>query len=229
MAFQRSPVPSPMLNGNSGYFDAPKSATLQTGMEGMDIGLSPRPSPSAPFVVHATPPLTQPSPAGSGANTPTTQGFQSQGRIPTIRKRSINKSDISEPTFLSSTSRVTTVNLPPEASLRNGIDAPPIPPVNPKRRQTRGMFGVLMGRKDEFDDIHSMPLATQSTEEMSTFSADEGETKPKSRQKLRKSSSEGGNLNARARQAAVTSPSPAMPGSFAASGSPPRPYEGGMF
>jgi hypothetical protein len=229
MAFQRSPVPSPMLNGNSGYFDAPKSATLQTGMEGMDIGLSPRPSPSAPFVVHATPPLTQPSPAGSGANTPTTQGFQSQGRIPTIRKRSINKSDISEPTFLSSTSRVTTVNLPPEASLRNGIDAPPIPPVNPRRRQTRGMFGVLMGRKDEFDDIHSMPLATQSTEEMSTFSADEGETKPKSRQKLRKSSSEGGNLNARARQAAVTSPSPAMPGPFAASGSPPRPLEGGMF
>ena len=121
------------------------------------------------------------------------------------------------------------MNLPPEASLRNGIDAPPIPLVNPRRRQTRGMFGVLMGRKDEFDDIHSMPLATQSTEEMSTFSADEGETKPKSRQKLRKSSSEGGNLNARARQAAVTSPSPAMPRSFVTSGSPPRPFEGGMF
>jgi len=175
--------------------------------------------------------LIQPSPADSGANTPTAQGFQSQVGIPTHRKRSINKSDISEPRFISSTSRITTVNLPPGSSLQNGAEvyAPPIPPVNPKRRQTRAIFGNLIGKKDEYDEIHSMPSATQSTEEMSTFSADEGEFKSKHRQKLRKSSSEGGNLNARARQAAQAAPSPAVPSFPIGSGSPPRLGEGGMF
>jgi hypothetical protein len=90
------------------------------------------------------------------------------------------------------------------------------------------MFG-FGGRKDEIESMHSLPQATQSSEEMSTFSADEGDEKPRSRQKLRKSSSEGGNLSARARQATLTSPSPAMPGAFPADGSPPHPIEGGMF
>jgi hypothetical protein len=89
------------------------------------------------------------------------------------------------------------------------------------------MFGF--GKKDDYDEMHSLPAATQSTEEMSTFSADE-DSKPKIRQKLRKSSSEGGNLNARARQAVRGTPSPAMPAGFhSGAGSPPRPYEGGMF
>jgi len=62
---------------------------------------------------------------------------------------------------------------------------------------------------------------------MSTFSADEADgVKPKPRQKLRKSSSEGGTLNARARQAANAMPSPALP---TQSGSPPKVAEGGMF
>ncbi len=235
-------IPSPMIGTNSrsrsnsnlaaaGYFDGQKSLMLQTGSEVTEIGLAPRPSPTAPFVVNPTPALVQPSPSGSGANTPTAQGFQNQSRISTIRKRSINKSDISEPRFISSTSRVTTVNLPPGSSLQNGAElyAPPIPPVNPRRRQTRAIFGTLMGRKDEYDGIHSMPSATQSTEEMSTFSADESESKPKPRQKLRKSSSEGGNLNARARQAMLATPSPAVPGFSIGSGSPPRLAEGGMF
>jgi len=87
----------------------------------------------------------------------------------------------------------------------------------------------LIGKKDEYEEIHSMPSATQSTEEMSTFSADEGDYKIKNRQKLRKSSSEGGNLNARARQAAQAVPSPAVPAFPPGSGSPPRLAEGGMF
>jgi hypothetical protein len=86
-----------------------------------------------------------------------------------------------------------------------------------------------MGKKDEYDEIHSMPSATQSTEEMSMFSADEGDMKSRTRQKLRKSSSEGGNLNARARQAAQAAPSPAVPAFPAGAGSPPRLGEGGMF
>ena len=243
MGYLQSPIPSPMIGANgrsrsnsnlaaAGHFDGQKSPMmLQAGGEVIGIGLAPRPSPTAPFVVNPTPALIQPSPAVSGANTPTGQGFQNQGRILTNRKRSINKSDISEPRFISSTSRVTTVNLPPGSSLQNGAEiyAPPIPPVNPRRRQTRAIFGTLMGKKDEYDEIHSMPSATQSTEEMSTFSADESESKPKIRQRLRKSSSEGGNLNARAKQAAFAAPSPAVPAFPAGSGSPPRFAEGGMF
>lgn len=100
------------------------------------------------------------------------------------------------------------------------------------RRQTRAMFGGLRGKKDDLSDIQTMPAATQSTEEMSTFSADEGDSKPKPRVKLRKSSSEGGNLNAKARQAVLAQPSPAMPSAtfpVSRGASPPRPVEGGMF
>lgn len=231
--YQPSPVPSPMImgpNGRSrsnsrattGYFESQTLQPVQTNVA-MAMGNSPRPSPTAPFSINSTP--AQPTPAVSTATTPTTQGFQPQGH----RKKSVNKSDISEPRFVSSTSRVTTVNLPPEASLQNGMeDAPPIPPVNPMRRQTRRMFGL---KKDSDGEVQLMPAATQSTEEMSTFSADEGDSKPKSR-KLRKSSSEGGNLNARARQAVNAQPSPAMPSAtFPASrgNSPPRAGDGGMF
>jgi hypothetical protein len=241
MQFAPSPIPSPLMgtnigpnrnktNGKStaaGYFESQNLQPLQTGGD-MNIGLSPRPSPITPFSINSTSSLAQPSPVGSGANTPTAGGFQSQGRIPQNRKRSINKSDISEPQFISSTSRITTINLAPGVSLKNGAEAPPIPPVNPKRK-TRAMFGF--GKKDELDDIHSLPAATQSTDDMSTFSADEGETKQKPNRKLRKSSSEGGNLGARAKQAAITDPSPALPSNFQpVSGSPPRrPIEGGMF
>ncbi|RDL41866.1 uncharacterized protein BP5553_01845 [Venustampulla echinocandica] len=241
LQFQPSPIPSPMMppagrsRSNSkvtpsGYFESQNLQPIRVG----DVAQSPRPSPTAPFSINPTP--AQPSPAGSGRNTPTAQAFQSQQqpRGPSARKRSINKHEISEPKFVSSTSRITTVELPPEASLQNGMDtsAPPIPPVNPMRRQTRAMFGGLRGKKDDLSDIQSMPAATQSTEEMSTFSADEGDPKPKTRIKLRKSSSEGGNLNAKARQAIFAQPSPALPtGAFPTSrgASPPRPIEGGMF
>ncbi|KAI9050998.1 hypothetical protein LZ554_005108 [Drepanopeziza brunnea f. sp. 'monogermtubi'] len=226
-----SPLHSPMMTRSNsqsttaGYFE--QMPSLQMNMEGFDIGSSPRPSPSAPFVANATPALSQPSQAGSGTNTPASQ--EPQGPIrPTMRKKSINKSDISEPKFISSTSRMPTVDLP---SGLNGteLNAPPIPPVNPKRRQTRTMFGGLMGRRDD-DEVQPMPTATQSTEEISTFSADEGENKSKTRGRLRKSSSEGGNLNARARQAANAASSPPMPEtSPAGSGPPLHPVVGAMF
>lgn len=249
----QSPIPSPMMPspmmppagrsrsnsrvglGPGSYFEPQKLQPMPTKNDAFVPGLplSPRPSPTAPFSINPTP--VQPSPGTSAVNTPTAPAFQQQKQNPSARKRSINKHEISEPTFLSSTSRVTTINLPPEASLQNGMEmsAPPIPPVNPMRRQTRGMFGLK--KRDDFEDVHSLPAATQSTEEMSTFS-DDGDHKPnKPRQKLRKISSEGGNLNAKARQAASSIPTPAMPGNYAAgsrNNSPPRPAppaEGGMF
>ncbi|PQE19864.1 glycosyl hydrolase family 43 protein [Rutstroemia sp. NJR-2017a BVV2] len=234
---QASPLPSPSMGGrprsnskanNAGYFDPQRMQALQTG-DALDLGISPRPSPVTPFSVNSTPSLVAHSPVDSRSTTPTTQGFQPNNRAMMAgRKKSVTKSEISEPTFISSTSRVSTIDLPPGSSLQNGIDAPPIPPVNPRRRQTRAMFGALIGKKDEYEEMHSLPDATQSTEEMSTFSADE-ESKPKSRQRLRKSSSEGGNLNAKARHAAFNAPSPAMPSFPAGVGYSSTPGEGGMF
>lgn len=229
MAFQQSPMPSPMLGPNGRSRSNSRTAVPTSFFDGRLPGLngseSPRPSPGAPFVVNPTPPLSQPTPTASGANTPTTHTPQTSQTFVAARKRSINKSEISEPRFLSSTSTVDTVNLPPGASLQNGINAPPIPPVNPRRR---AMFGGL--RRKESDELSNIPAATQSSEEMSTFSADEGESKVKViGKKLRKSSSEGGNLNVRARQAVMAEPSPAMPSFPAGSGSPPRRHEGAMF
>lgn len=235
---QSSPMPSPMASSDgrvrsrsnsrsaaNGYFEPPKLQPVSNG-DGRDIGLSPKPSPITPLSGNPTPSMPQPSPAVSAASPPTTQGFQSQTRIPTNRKRSINKHDISEPKLVSSTSRITTVDLPPGASLQNGAEPPPpIPPVNP-RRKTRAMFGF--GKRDEHDE-YFLPTAAQSTDEMSTFS-DDGEPKPRVRQKLRKSSSEGGNLNARARQAIAAAPSPAMPELTPNKGDgTPTGVEGGMF
>ncbi|KAK2626865.1 hypothetical protein QTJ16_004040 [Diplocarpon rosae] len=229
-----SPILSPMMGSNR---SRSSSKSTPAGypekfppMEGADAFAPPRPSPSAPYKVNATPALVQPSSAGSGTGAPPMQGPQPPIGA-SVRKKSINKSEISEPMFISSTSSMSTVNLLPGPNLQSGpeINAPPIPPVNPKRRQTRTMFGGLMGRKDD-DEIHRMPSATHSTEEISTFSADEGDPKPRTRQKLRKSSSEGGHLNARARQAANAAPSPAMPGTFLpVSRPPPCLIEGGMF
>ena len=140
------------------------------------------------------------------------------------RKRSIVKQDISEPTFISSTSSVDTVNLPPGASLSNGMDAPsptrgpppPIPARNSRRKRTQTFLQAL-GRSEKPSETDSTETAPNPQEydpyeERSTFSADdEPSATSKIRQRLRKSSSEGG-MNAKAaRQAAMQAPSPAVP------------------
>ena len=138
------------------------------------------------------------------------------------RKRSINKQDISEPTFISCTSSVDTVNLPPGASLSNGMDAisptrgpPPPVPVRDSRRKRTQTFLQTLGRAEkpaETPSTGTNPRDEDPYEERSTFSADDEPSAPsKLRQRLRKTSSEGG-LNAKAaRQAALQAPSPAVP------------------
>ncbi|KAI9856003.1 MAG: hypothetical protein M1813_009328 [Trichoglossum hirsutum] len=195
-----------------GAFDSNDILAFQT------TGMPPRPSPSpiTPYSANSTPSLYE-TPNTSAAPTPTkgtTPGFQSAGRIPSSRKKSINKADISEPIFLSATSTITTINLPPGASLKNGNESPPpVPPLNPRRRRlttTQTVFGAF-SRSEKNDHPPPVPIAEAPPEERSTFSADEESSRPKLRAKLRKSSSEGGNLNARARQQAMMAPSPAMP------------------
>jgi hypothetical protein len=195
----------------------------------------------------------------------------SSSRLLAVRKRSINKQDISEPQFISSTSSVTTVDLPPEASLQNGMDevraesqAPPVPPFNPRRgrkaQATQNVLTAFVGRPSravepfpvfQYGDpapqyrqrkgsnpviqANGMPIGSgggmeEPYEERSTFSADESEPRPKPRTRLRKSSSEGGSMAAKARQQALMAASPALPSTPTFGGeNEGKRIKGGMF
>ncbi|GAB1200066.1 hypothetical protein APSETT444_009432 [Aspergillus pseudonomiae] len=206
------------------------------------IGAPPRPSPIAPYSANATPPLYEisPDPSSSSASLSTTSLPQrAPGHNGGLQKRPIDKYQISEPTFVSTTSNVPTVGLPPGASLSNGMSTPPVPPMNPRRRRqttTQTILGAIRGDKYESQYVPSQyapsqyaPSTAPSTagsvvEEYSTFS-DEGERRPRTRNRLRKTSSEGGDLNAKARHQLMTGPPPAMP----AYPPPQVPMDGGMF
>lgn len=115
-----------------------------------------RPSPlPSPFAQNMTPPL-------SGASTPMSSNFPPQHQVPPpmtraggpLRKKTISKGEISEPTLVSMTSTFDTVDLPDGASLKNGMDEPPpVPPINPRRRAAKHLFSL--GRKDSDDSTTS--------------------------------------------------------------------------
>lgn len=138
------------------------------------------------------------------------------------RKRSVYKHDISEPTFVSCTSSVDTVNLPEGASLSNGMDsppselgsAPPIPVRDCRRKRTQTLLQAL-GRMEKPEPSPAgyspSPREDEPYEERSTFSADD-EPAPKSmRQRLTKTSSESGSMAQKARQQAMNAPYPEVP------------------
>ncbi|PWY74599.1 hypothetical protein BO94DRAFT_524551 [Aspergillus sclerotioniger CBS 115572] len=209
------------------YPPAPAASTTSL------IGAAPRPSPIAPYSANATPPLEDmsqghsltPVPTNSSTNTaPPQRALGNNG----LQKRMVSKALISEPRFVSCTSNVPTVGLPPGASLSNGMQTPPIPPMNPRRRRqttTQTILGALKGERHESQYAPSLDAAMM--EEISNFS-DDGEKRPRSRARLRKTSSEGGNLNAKARQQLqqlMAEAPPAVP-----SYPPPKiPMDGGMF
>ncbi|KAI2465841.1 hypothetical protein F4781DRAFT_376557 [Annulohypoxylon bovei var. microspora] len=75
--------------------------------------------------------------------------------ISSAARRKIRTKDISDPTFVMSTSRVPTVALPDaprNRSRSNSRTAPPLPPINPRRRQdfssTRAVFDNLSRRNE---------------------------------------------------------------------------------
>jgi hypothetical protein len=90
--------------------------------------------------------------------------------------------------------------------------------MNPKRRRqttTQNLFTGQVNYDETDSKLPSMPESPNRPhhrfEERSTFS-DEGEQRhPKQRARLRKTSSEGGNMNLRARHQAMMASSPAMP------------------
>ena len=134
------------------------------------------------------------------------------------RKGSVNKHDISEPTFISCTSSVDTINLPKGASLSNGMDsppsednAPPIPARDSRRKRTQTLLQAL-GRVEKSERIpHEHSPIPDPYEERSTFSADDEPSFRSMRQRLRKTSSEGGSMAQKARQQAFNAQSPAVP------------------
>ena len=171
-------------------------------------------SPPTSHSATSTPPIHEPITPGSTASTPSLlpSNLSSQHtlRFANGRKKLIQKSDISEPTFINCTSSVNTVSLPAGASLSNGIDythgssPPPLPPMDPRRRRTGHSLMQALGGRTE--NPPPMPIL----EDRNTFSADEG-GKPKARQKIRKISSEGGGMNARARWEAMRAERPGVP------------------
>ena len=185
---------------------------------------------SSPGSAHSSlsTPSYEPSPNTQNTTTPFMMAPSSYSnaatRLPSHRKRSINKHDISDPTFVSSTSSISTVDLPPGASLSNGMDSvyagsslnaggpPPIPPINPRRRRTQTLRQALGRLNDPETGSRTSPNSqTDLTDDRSTFSVDEDESRVRYRTRLRKTSSEGGNMNYRARQQMMMVPSPAMP------------------
>jgi hypothetical protein len=127
------PLPVPSLN--SKYPPSPRPSP--GGSNGIGNGtFSSQPSPVPPFSSNPTPPTSNPTTPNAAAFTPSSaQPFVRQGQL---RKKSIAKSEISDPVFVSTTSVIDTVDLPPGASLKNGAEpfvAPPVPPINPMRRR----------------------------------------------------------------------------------------------
>lgn len=178
---------------------------------------SPRPSPSpAVDSFHQQQPMTPMSPSSAlPSPNPAAVGFSNGRSTPTnlpgratpsgTRKKSVTKGMISEPKFVSSTSSVPLVHLPrdggPSVDL---VVAPPVPAMNPRRRgytaeeQQSSGFGPHPAVRPHAPQAMESPMSADFQVNSSQVAA-----QPRQRNRLRKSSSEGGNMAARARQQAL--------------------------
>lgn len=201
---------------NSGYFERKDTLPIQPnppfpGMSPSTPGYSVRSAPSlhenSSMISNESIPIMIPPSSSHGTfSSPKHHHYRYH------RKESINKHDISDPIFRSCTSSVDVVDLPPGASLKNGMDPPPpIPPLNPRRKRTQTLLQAL-GRLENSHPVTS-PTKSPYAADGNTFSAGEGDGARNNfrRHRLRKSSSEGGNLNVKAKQHAMVAQSPAMP------------------
>lgn len=143
------------------YFESKTLQASQGAHHGRALGPSPAAMASnsflanggrgSPYMQAPTPPISGPNTPGADSPTPPPMPPGPKLREVPLRKKTINKRDISEPVaLLSSTSNVDTIDLPEGASLTNGMDeAPPLPPINPRRRATRKLFGLGRSESDE--------------------------------------------------------------------------------
>ena len=184
--------------------------------------MPPGPSYSVPSSPHVgdynMPRSAQPSPRiqssgqfSDGRTTPSANGrtTPSQGG----RKKSVSKHMISEPTFLSSTSSVPLVTLPNGHTVEQQGSAPMLPPQNPHRRgntTTQSIFGGFNGSTEPRKISSPLPSSIpESPDRMVFVQNEEPRHRPmapeqkKQRNRLRKSSSEGGNMAAKAARQAM--------------------------
>lgn len=223
------PVPSGYFEGRAPT-PTMGGSTPQSGNGPIPIGAprpSPRPpyphSPMSPFMPHpgVSPALSGPSSAVQSA-LPSPTGPLPQlpvtGRSTPVefrstpvgsRKKSVTKGMISEPTFISSTSSVPLVGLP-NGPRPSQIASPPIPVMNPSRRRGNTM--------SERPDGHASPRMNGSQMDSMPESPSRGghpymaaqqqhpqKPPPRARNRLRKISSEGGSMAAKARNQAFIS------------------------
>lgn len=203
-----SPRPSP------GGYNSPSMNAYQ-----------PQASPVPPFSASHTPPASNPTTPNAAAFNPSAvQPLIRQGML---RKKSIAKSEISEPVFLSTTSVIDTVNLPVGASLKNGSEPfvpPPVPPINPMRRR----FGFGRSDSDKSSDgptSHPDPETPRApyVEPVRTNSSDALSQIPQPRNRLRKSSSESRSLHGKSQSQMGTVPAMPPTDFLARNHSAPRP------
>ncbi|EGP88631.1 uncharacterized protein MYCGRDRAFT_108424 [Zymoseptoria tritici IPO323] len=132
---------SPLLTSNPSFPSIRPSVTSQPGSYNAYAANSP---PQSAHSTQQSAHSTQPS-----YNPNILTNSRSGGLL---RKKTISKSDISEPTLISSTSNIDTVELPVRAS-QDQASAPPIPPINPRRRgTTKKFFGRTRSGADDSED-----------------------------------------------------------------------------
>ncbi|KAI0021744.1 hypothetical protein F4780DRAFT_263993 [Xylariomycetidae sp. FL0641] len=135
---------------------------------GQPSPVSPIPSP----FLNSAPGTPGGMPASPRPPVPQSQSHDTGASVPGATRRRVNTREISDPIFQSSTSRVPTVELPPEAaqnrSRSNSRSAPPVPPINPRRRRdtsrTRTVLESLSRRRGDSNSSD----ATGSTPTLST-------------------------------------------------------------
>lgn len=182
----QSVVPGPFLDRTNSGTNL-RALPLRSGNEPLSAGASPLSPRGAPFeqsrgafssseaTGSAPPTPTYPPPRRPSVAHPST----TTSTLNDSMKRVINKSDISEPTFIMSTSRVPTMSVTDarEAEARSrsqsrsrsdsnagGGSPPPLPPVNPRRRRessrTRTIINGLMGRNNAEADEAALSMST---------------------------------------------------------------------
>ncbi|KAK5230976.1 hypothetical protein LTR99_000712 [Exophiala xenobiotica] len=174
---------------------------------GLSPGLPGHPSGFPAALPSPSGPLPQP-PTASGRSTP----LENRQTLIGSRKKSVTKGMISEPTFLSSTSTVPLVGLPNGPRPRE-IATPPVPAMNPQRRRA----GTMTESSDGFPSprlASPMPPTPASPDRQGFGMAatqhalidqqqQQHRPAPRQRNRLRKISSEGGSMAAKARNQAM--------------------------
>lgn len=182
----QSVVPGPFLDRTNSGTNL-RALPLRTGNEPLSAGASPLSPRGAPFE-QSRGAYTSSEANGSAPATPTyppprrpsiAHPSTTTSTLTDSMKRVINKSDISEPTFIMSTSRVPTMSVTDarEAEARSrsqsrsrsdstagGGSPPPLPPVNPRRKRessrTRTIINGLMGRNNPEGDDAALSMST---------------------------------------------------------------------